>query len=142
MRASSPEGTEGAARRGLIASALELLAASWSYLRARLELAGLEGREAGFAWLKALAFLLAALGILVFGYLFFWLAAIFAIAFAIGGKAAWIWVTFGAALLHLVAAVALLFRVKTLVAAPLFPITLDELRKDQAWLESKAAKRN
>lgn len=129
-------------RDGLIAQGIELFAAGWAYLRARLELASIEGKEAGVHWIKALAFLIAALVILVFGYFFFVLAAIFAIAFAIGGKTAWIWVTLGAALLHAGGAALLLMKVRGLVSAPFFPVTLDEFRKDQAWLDAKTGRQS
>jgi len=139
---SSPGPSPDAVRGGLFGPAIELFAAVWAYLRARFELAGLEGKEAGAQWLKALALVLVGVVILVFGYFFFCLAAIFAIAFAIGGKTAWIWVTFGAALLHAGGAAVLLLKVKSLVTQPVFPTTMEEFRKDQAWLEAKTAKRN
>ncbi|MEQ1861025.1 MAG: phage holin family protein [Chthoniobacteraceae bacterium] len=127
---------------GFFAHALEMLAAGWLYLRARFELAGIEGREAGMHWLKALGLLLGGLVVLVFGYVFLWLALVFAIATACGGGVAWIWVTLGAALLHFAAGVLLLLKVRSLAREPLFPTTLEEFKKDQAWLDAKTAKPN
>jgi uncharacterized membrane protein YqjE len=126
----------------LVEGALEMLAAGWSYIRARGELASIEGREAGLHWLKALALLVGAFVLLPFGWLFLCLASVFLIAEAIGTDSAWIWVTFGAAILHFGAAYALFLKVRSFAKLPLFPATLDEFRKDQAWLDAKTAKRN
>lgn len=129
-------------RAGFFTHAIELLAAAWAYLRARFELASIEGREAGAHWLKALGLLLGGIIVLVFGYFFFCLAAVFAIATALGGGAAWIWVTLCAALIHFAGAALLLAKVRTLTQEPLFPATITELKKDQAWLDEKTAKRS
>jgi uncharacterized membrane protein YqjE len=129
-------------RTNVFASALELLAAAWSYLRTRLELAQIEGREAAGQYLKALGLLLGGVVVLVFGYFFFCLALVFAIATALGGGAAWIWVTLGAAAVHFAGGALLLVKVRALAQAPIFPATLDEFKKDQAWLETKTAKHN
>ena len=129
-------------RSGFLDHALELLAAAWAYLRTRLELAQIEGREAVVQYLKALGLLLGGIVVLVFGYFFFWLAVVFALATALGGGAAWIWVTLGAALLHFAAGALLLVKVRALAQAPVFPVTLDEFKKDQAWLETKTPKGN
>jgi uncharacterized membrane protein YqjE len=126
----------------LVEGALELLAAGWSYLRARGELAGIEGREAGMHWLVALGLLVGGLVLVSFGWLFLCLATVFLIAAAIGTDTAWIWITFGAAFVHVAAAGALFWKVWDLVKRPFFPATLEEFRKDQAWLNAKSAKGN
>lgn len=136
-RAQPPED-----RAGFFTHAIELLAAAWAHTRARIELASIEGREAGTHWLKALALLAGGVVVLVFGYFFFCLALVFAIATALGGGAAWIWVTLGAALLHFAAAALLLLKVRALTRAPIFPATIEELKKDQAWLDAKTARRS
>ncbi len=129
-------------RTNVFDRALELLAAAWSYLRTRLELAQIEGREAAGQYLKALGLLLGGIVVLVFGYFFFCLALVFAVATALGGGAAWIWVTLGAAVVHFAGGALLLVKVRSLAQAPIFPATLDEFKKDQAWLETKTAKHN
>ncbi len=129
-----------AERAGFFAHAIELLAAAWSYARARFELASIEGREAGAHWLKAIGLLLGAVVVLVFGYFFFCLAIVFAVATALGGGTAWIWVTLGAALLHFGIAALLLVKVRSFAREPLFPVTIKELKKDQAWLDQKTAR--
>jgi uncharacterized membrane protein YqjE len=132
-----------AARAGFFSDAVEMLAAAWAYLRARFELASIEGREAGVHWLKALALLLGGIVVVVFGYFFFCFAVIFVLAIAFGGSmGAWIGVTFVAALVHFLLGAGLLWKVWGLVREPLFPVTIEEFKKDQAWLDAKTAKRN
>jgi len=137
-----PDPSYEAAHAGFFAHALELFSAGWAYLRARIELASLEGKDAVGHWLKALGLLLAGLVVFVFGYFFLWLGLIFALAMAFGGGNAWIWVTLAVALLHFALGVVLLLRVKTLAQAPVLPITLEEFKKDQAWLDAKTAKKS
>jgi uncharacterized membrane protein YqjE len=127
-------------RPGFFAEALGLITASWAYLRARFELATLEGKEAVTQYLKALGLLLGGVVVLFFGYLLFLLAIIFAIATAMGGGWAWVWVTLGAALLHFGGTAFLLLKCKGLVQGPVFPTTIAEFKKDQEWLETKNAK--
>ena len=125
---------------GIVRQALLLLAAALAYLRARLELAGIEGREAGTHWLKIFALLVAGLIALVFGYFFLCLGAVFLIALICGGGNAWIWVTLVLGMLHVVAGAGIFLLVKSQVEVPVFPATLEEFRKDQQWLETKTAK--
>jgi len=131
-----------AGHAGFFAHAVELLAAGWAYTRARFELASIEGREAGGHWLKALALLIAGLVVVVFGYFFFCFALIFTIATALDGGWWWVVVTFVAALVHFGLGAALLWKVRDLAQEPLFPVTIEEFKKDQAWLDAKTAKRN
>jgi len=120
--------------------ALALTSAFLEYLKARLQLAGLEGKEASVHYLIILALLIGALIVVVFGYFFFWLAVAFLIAMAFGGGNAWAWVTLGIALLHFGLAGAALFMAKGRFAEPMFAATINEFTKDQEWLKSKTAK--
>jgi len=125
---------------GLFAHLAGLLAAKLAYLRARFQLAGLEAREAGVHYAVILGLAIVALVAVVFGYLFFVIAAVFLVAALCGGGNAWIWVMFGAALLHLLGAGALLFVAKLRLSVPMFTASLDELKKDQKWLKTTAKK--
>jgi uncharacterized membrane protein YqjE len=127
---------------GAVVNALELLSAAWRYLHARLELAGMEGREAAAIYLKSLGLLLGGIVVLVFGYLFFCLGAVFAIATAFGGGQAWIWVTLAAAFLHFVGGGLLLWKVRSLVRQPVFDTPLEEFRRDHSWLNASIGKNN
>jgi uncharacterized membrane protein YqjE len=142
VAAPSPEYPPRAARSGLFSHTLEWLTSAWAYLRARLELVTIEGREAGGTWLKALGLLLGSVVVLVFGYFFFCFAIVFAIARAFGGENAWIWVTLGAALVHVGAGALLLLKVRSLVQKPMFQVTLEEFKKDHVWLEATTKKRS
>jgi uncharacterized membrane protein YqjE len=115
-----------------------LLGAKLAYLRARLALAGLEGKEALVHYAIILALAIGAMVVAVFGYLFLVIALVFLIAWLCGGGNAWIWVTFGAALVHLVLAAVFLVIAKVKLAQPMFAATLDEFKKDQEWLKNPA----
>ena len=115
-----------------------LLSAKLAYLRARLELAGLEGREAAVHYGVILALALGGLIVLVFGYFFLVIALVFLVAHLLGGATAWIWVTLGAALLHFLAAAVLLVVAKARLGAPMFADSLHELKQDQEWLTTNA----
>ena len=125
---------------GLFSHASAWLAALLGYLRARLELAGLETREAAIHGAVLLGLVVAALVLLVFGYFFFCFALVFCVAQLFDDDKAWIGVTFGMAVLHFGGAVALGLWAKAKLKKPIFPATLDELRKDQQWLTAKTGK--
>ena len=143
MAEPTPERPRPVESAGIFAHALDLLGAALAYFQARFALASLEGREAFGHYLKTLALLAGGLVVIVFGYFFFCLAAVFAIATAFGGgMTAWIWVTLSAAALHGLAGIALMMKVRSLVHRPVFAATFEEFKKDQTWLEAKTAKRN
>ena len=123
---------------GLFAHLSTLFAANLAYLKARLELAGLESRDAAIHLAIILGLVIGGLILLVFGYFFFILALVFLIALAFGGGSAWIYVLLGAAFLHLVGAALLVLFARVKLGVPLFPLTLEELRKDQEWLKTHA----
>jgi uncharacterized membrane protein YqjE len=135
-----PDDSHAAPDDGIVRQAQLLLAAMLGYFRARLELAGIEGREAGTHWLKVVALLVAGLVALVFGWLFLCLAAVFLIALLCGGGNAWIWITLAMAVLHLGGGAGVLWAVKSMIAHPVFAATMEEFKKDQEWLKEKTAK--
>jgi len=114
-----------------------LIAAKLGYLRARLKLAGIEGKEAAIHGGIILGLAIGALVALIFGYFLLILGLVFLIALAFGGGNAWLWVLLSAAALHVVGAVVLLLIAKARLGAPLFPLTLDEFQKDQEWLKTQ-----
>ncbi len=123
---------------GLFRHLAALLGAKLEYVRARLQLAGLEGKEAAVHLAVLIGLALGALVVVIFGYLFFVIAVVFLIAWACGGGNAWIWVTLGAAFVHFIAAAVLALVAKVKLSTPLFAATLDEFRKDQEWLKTPA----
>lgn len=125
---------------GFFRQAAEWLSLAVAHLRVRLQLAGLEGREAALHYGIILALATGALVGLIFGYCFVCLAVVFLIAWACGGGNAWIWVLLGAGLLHVLGAAALLFWAKARLRTSMFAATLDELKKDQQWLNAATQK--
>jgi uncharacterized membrane protein YqjE len=123
---------------GFFAHLAGLLSAKLAYLRARLELAGIEAREATVHYGIILGLAIGALIVLVFGYLFLVIALVFLAAALLGTAHAWIWVLLGAALLHLLGAAILGWIAKVKLGAPMFTASLNELKKDQEWLKTTA----
>jgi uncharacterized membrane protein YqjE len=136
MPKPTTENTRPAETAGLFGHFSALIAAKLGYLRARLKLAGIEGKEAGIHLAIIVGLAVGALVAVIFGYFLFVLGLVFLIALAFDNPHAWIWVLLGAALLHFLGAAALLFIAKGRLGAPLFPLTLDEFRKDQEWLKT------
>jgi uncharacterized membrane protein YqjE len=124
---------------GLLAHLSALIAAKLTYLKARLELAGLEGKEAAIHLAIILGLAIGGLVLVVFGYFFFVLALVFLIALAFG-SGSWVYVLLGAALVHFVGAAGLVLVARLKLGVPLFPLTLEELKKDQEWLKTNAKK--
>jgi uncharacterized membrane protein YqjE len=133
-------GFEPSADAGFFRHTAELLSAALDYLKARFQLAGIEAKEASIHYVIMLALLIGALVVVIFGYFFLCLALIFLIAWLCGGGNAWIWVTFGMALLHFGGGVACVLIAKHKFAEPMFRVTLQEFRKDQQWLNPPAAR--
>ncbi len=127
---------------GFFENASAWLGTLLAHLRVRLQLAGIEGREAAVHYGTLLALAVAGLVCVVFGYLFFCLALVFLIARLLGGGNAWVWVSFGMALLHLAAGAGAVFWIKMKIAKPMFSATFDELRKDQQWLTATTQNRH
>ena len=114
--------------------------AGLSYLRARLELAGLEGREAltrlcGMLLLAAVAATLA-----MAGYLLLCVALVFGVARILNNEHSWIWIAAAAGTLHLLGAWGLLAATRSWLGKPMFASTIEEFRKDDAWLKSTATR--
>lgn len=122
---------------GVLAASSEYAAAAAAYLRARVSLFGIEAREAGARVGIAAGLVVAALFVVLLGYVLLVFAIIFAIAAWAGGEYAWIWTTLAAAFVHFGIAGAAVFLAVKRFKDPMFPDSLDQLRKDQAWLKQK-----
>jgi len=127
---TQPPGPESPA--GLPEHLRRLLASAIGYFGARLELAGIEGRETLGIWGRAAALVALALGLLLFGYLLLILGAVAALAWLTGWH--WGWFALGFGFLHLAGAGVCLWLAKLKWSHPVFPMTLAEFRKDQQWL--------
>lgn len=111
---------------------LRLWAGDFSgFLQARLELAGLEGREALGHYIKvALLVALAVFG-LTFGYVFLMVGMVMVLTYFTGWPL--VWPILIVALSHFVAAALFLLAVKKRLATPQFQQTLAEFKKDRDW---------
>ena len=138
MPSPTTEDFRAAEAAGIFGHLTALLSAKLAYLRARLELAGLEGREAAVHYGVILGLAIGGLIVLIFGYFFFVIALVFLLAHLLGGATAWIWVTLGAAVLHFLAAAVLLLLAKARLGTPMFAASLHELQQDQEWLKTNA----
>lgn len=118
---------------------LAIASAFLDYLKARLQLAGIEAKEASLHYVIIIALLVGALVVTVFAYFFICLGIIFLIAW-LAGDGALVWATFGMAVLHLGMAVGCAYFAKTKFADRMFTVTFDEFKKDQEWLSSQTAK--
>ncbi len=126
------ETPDGPAGPGFSENLRALLASASSYLRARLELAGMEGKEAAATYGRAIAFVLGAAVLLGFGYIFLWIALIALGTYFTGWH--WGWITLIAAVLHFIGVAVCLGLAYRNWGAPVFSATLEEFRKDQQWL--------
>ena len=122
---------------GFIAHCRGVTAAVLGYLSARVELAGVESKEAAGHYLKIAAVLVAGALFAIFGYLFFCLGIVFAIARLFENPNAWIWVALLVALAHFGVTAACAFIVRAWFTVPMFTSTVAEFRKDQEWLTKK-----
>jgi len=120
---------------GMFSNLRETFASLAGYLHARLRLAGLESKEALVHYLKIIAWVVIALMVVVFGYLFFCIGLVVLIARLIGVH--WPWVMVAFALAHFGFAVLCVFMAKSRLGAPMFTTTLHEFRKDKEWLSSQ-----
>jgi uncharacterized membrane protein YqjE len=123
---------------GLFGHFSAFLAAKLAYWRARLELAGIEGKEAAVHLAIILGLAIGAVVVTIAGYFLFVIAVVFLIAKAFSSENAWMYVLGCAALVHFAIAAALLIIARIKLGVPLFPLTLEELKKDQEWLKTNA----
>ncbi len=135
------EDRRAAAEAGFFGHAAGYVSALSSYVSARLQLAGLEVKEALIHYAIIAALAVIALVVIIFGYFFLCFAVVFSVAALIGTKHLW-WLTLAMAILHFGGAVAALLIAKGKLAMPMFATTLDEFKKDQEWLTSTHAKRS
>jgi uncharacterized membrane protein YqjE len=123
---------------GFLGNLGSVFSSQFAYVKVRLKLAALEGKEAAIDYGIAAGLAIGGFLVALFGYLFLLIALLFLIASAAGGGNAWLWVTLGAALLHLGGAVGLLILAKNRIVLPMFPATRDEIKNDRLWLTTPA----
>jgi uncharacterized membrane protein YqjE len=119
---------------GMVAQARSFFAATGRYISARARLARLEGKEAAAHLLKVVL-MIATLVVLA---TFLWLFTCLGITSLLAGafrEHGWLWASLIMAGAHLLLILIVAAALKRKAATPLFPLTAEELKKDQAWLE-------
>jgi uncharacterized membrane protein YqjE len=122
---------------GILAHLRAMIASFLGYAQARAQLAGTESKEAVGHYLKILIALAAGLILAMIGYLFFCLGIVFAIARMFQNPNAWIWVALAVALAHFAGVGICALLVRRWMKLPMFSATIEEFKKDQAWLTKK-----
>jgi uncharacterized membrane protein YqjE len=117
---------------GLLDHLSELFAAGLAYVHARLALAGIEAKEALIHFGVIIGLLIAAVAVLLFGYLFLCIALTVLIAELLAISPGW--VILGLALIHFAVAFGCVLYAVVRLKTSVFSATLAELKKDQQWL--------
>jgi uncharacterized membrane protein YqjE len=123
-----------AGHTGLIDNAVGLISALFAYVETRAALLAVESKAMLLQLAAVVAFALAALIGVIFGYVFILASLIFGIAHRTG--VSWTWVALGAGLLHIILAVVCVLLAKSKLTGRLYPDTRAELKRDQQWLKS------
>jgi uncharacterized membrane protein YqjE len=123
-----------AGHAGLIDNAVGFVSALFAYVETRAALLAVESKSMLLQLGLVLAFGLAALIAVMFGYIFVLASVVVGIAHAAG--ISWTWVALGAGLLHIALAVTCVFLAKGKLRGRLYAETRMELKRDQQWLKS------
>ena len=123
-----------AGHAGLIDNAIGLISALFAYVETRAALLAVESKAMLLQLVAVVAFALAALIAVVFGYIFILASLIVGIAHRTG--VSWTWIALGVGLLHIGLAVACVLLAKSKLTGRLYPETRAELKRDQQWLKS------
>ena len=123
-----------AGHAGLIDNAIGLISALFAYVETRAALLAAESKAMLLQLVAVIAFALAALIAVVFGYIFILASLIAGIAHRSG--VSWTWIALGAGLLHVILAVVCVLLAKAKLPGRLYPETRAELTRDQQWLKS------
>lgn len=126
-----------AGHAGLGGSFSAYSAAILAYLHARMELVGVEAKEAGVHYVKLLLLVVGAAVLFLFGYLLVLVAVAFALAYLL--SISWMWTAGALGLLHFIAGVLLLLLAKNALGRKVFSYTLTELKKDRTWITQRTS---
>lgn len=129
MRFRNPAG-----HAGLLNNLLALTNALAGFFESRIGLFAKESKTAVVHLLLLVGGLIGGLLLLAFGYVFLLVSLIFGIAHAAG--ISWVWIAFGAGVLHVLLALGCVFFAKTQLSKPMFKASVAELKKDREWLKT------
>ena len=134
MSSESPGSRNPAGHSGLLDNALALVSAVAGFFESRFTLAARESKAAALQMLILVGCIIAALALCVMGYVFLIVSAVVGLAHLVG--ISWPTVALIAAVLHFIVAVVLLLVARSRITQPMFPATVDELKKDREWLKN------
>jgi uncharacterized membrane protein YqjE len=123
-----------AGHTGLLQNLLALASALADFFESRFALLAEESKAALVQLLVLASYLLLALIICVFGYVFLIASAVVGLAHLAG--ISWLWTALMAAGAHFIIALALLLVARSRMTKPLFRATASELKKDREWLKN------
>ena len=123
-----------AGHAGLIDNAIGLISALFAYVETRAALRAVESKALLLQLMAVVAFALAALIAVVFGYIFILASLIAGISHRSG--VSWTWIALVAGLLHIGLALVSVLLAKAKLTGRLYPETRAELKRDQQWLKS------
>jgi uncharacterized membrane protein YqjE len=123
-----------AGHSGLLDNALALISAVAAFFESRFVLLAQESKSAAVRLLVLAGCVIAALALCVMGYVFLIVSAVVGIAHLLGTS--WPVVALVVALLHFIIAAVLLLVARSRITRPMFPDSIDELKKDREWLKT------
>jgi uncharacterized membrane protein YqjE len=134
MSSESPPSRNPAGHSGLFDNALALISAVVEFFEIRFAMVAQESKAAAVQMLILVGCVIAALALLVMGYVFLIVSAVVGIAHLLGTS--WPVVALVVALVHFIIAGVLLLVARTRITKPMFRDTVDELKKDREWLKT------
>lgn len=129
MRFRNPAG-----HAGLLNNVVSLANALAGFFESRIGLFARESKGALVHLLLLAAALVAALVLVMSGYVFLIVSVIFGIAHTAG--VSWVWIALAAAVLHFVLAVGCALFAKSQLTKPMFQYSMAELKRDREWLKT------
>jgi uncharacterized membrane protein YqjE len=123
-----------AGHAGLLQNLLALTSALADFFESRFALLAEESKAAFVQVLVLASYLVLALILCAFGYVFLIASAVVALAHLAG--ISWLWTALMAAGAHFIIALALLLVARSRMTKPLFRATVSELKKDREWLKT------
>ena len=134
MSSESPPSRNPAGHSGLLDNTLGLLSALVEFFESRFALAAQESKSAALQLLILVGCVIAALALSLMGYVFLIVAAVVGLAHLLGTS--WPVVALVVALVHFIIAGVLLLVARSRITKPMFPDTVDELKKRSRMAEN------
>jgi uncharacterized membrane protein YqjE len=134
MISGSPSSRNPAGHSGLLDNALALISAIVSFFESRFVLVAKESKSVAVQLLILVGCVIVAFALCLMGYVFLIVSAVVGLAHLLGTS--WAVVALVVALVHFIIAGVLLLVARSRITKPMFPDTVDELKKDREWLKT------